>query len=136
MRAFRSLRFFRGGSFEGWLRRILVHLARDRYRAQGRRPEPVLLERESVGREPHESLEERELARLVADALLALPEPQRLALSLRTREGLEYDEIAAQTGVTAETARTRVMKARRGLLRILGPYLAVPDTEAAPRRGP
>ncbi|NOT29568.1 MAG: sigma-70 family RNA polymerase sigma factor, partial [Planctomycetes bacterium] len=45
VRAFRSLAFYRGeGSFAGWLRRILVHLVQDRFRARAQRPEAVLHE--------------------------------------------------------------------------------------------
>jgi RNA polymerase sigma-70 factor (ECF subfamily) len=142
VRAFRSLAYYRAqGSFAGWLRRILVHLAQDRYRAR-RRPEPVLLPPElSGGREPHRVLEGRELARILAEALAALAAPLRIALVLRTREGLEYEEIAVATGVTPATARTRVMKARKLLQRLLGPYLATheADVRAAqrtPRRAP
>ena len=68
-----------------------------------------------AAREPHGRAEARELARSLADALGALAAPLRVALLLRTREGLEYAEIGTLTGVTAETARTRVMKARKRL---------------------
>jgi RNA polymerase sigma-70 factor, ECF subfamily len=138
VRAFRSLDFYRGaGSFQGWLRRILVHLAQDRFRAQGQRPEPLALSEEHAGgREPHALLEGHELARLLADALASLAAPLRTALLLRTREGLEYEEISGLTGVTAETARTRVMKARKLLLRMLGPHLGANEPARTPRRRP
>jgi len=142
VRAFRSLALYRGeGSFAGWLRRILVHLVQDRFRARGQRPEPTLLPSELAGgREPHGLVEERELARVLADALETLAAPLRVALLLRTREGLEYEEVAALTGVTPATARTRVMKARKALLRLLAPYLgertAGHTAERAARRAP
>jgi RNA polymerase sigma-70 factor (ECF subfamily) len=133
VRAFRSLAFYRGtGSFEGWLRRIVVHLAQDRFRSRGPRPVAVGLSEALAARgEPHHALEGRELRIVLADALESLPADLRLALILRTREELEYEAIAAQTDVTPETARTRVMKARRMLLRWLAPYLG----ESAPRLG-
>jgi RNA polymerase sigma-70 factor (ECF subfamily) len=141
VRAFRSLSFYRAeGSFAGWLRRILVHLAQDHYRAHGKRPEPAPLPGElRGGREPHALAEGRELRRNLADALEALSPPLRLALLLRTREGLEYAEVAAVTGVTPETARTRVMKARKLLSRSLAPYLPSEHDERgerAERRAP
>jgi RNA polymerase sigma-70 factor (ECF subfamily) len=133
VRAFRSLAFYRNqGSFEGWLRRILVHLAQDRYRGRGQGVVALELPAELAGgREPHGALEGRELRRMLADALEGLAPPLRLALLLRTREALEYEAIAELTGVTPETARTRVMKARKLLLRGLAPYLG----EAARRLG-
>jgi RNA polymerase sigma-70 factor (ECF subfamily) len=134
VRAFRSLAFYRGeGSFAGWLRRILVHLAQDRYRARAKHVEVAPLPRELAGgRDPQRTLEGRELGRALADALESLGAPLRAALLLRTREGLEYDEIAALTGVTPETARTRVMKGRKTLLRLLGPHLTVREERRVP----
>ena len=142
IKAFRSLAFYRGeGSFAGWLRRILVHLAQDRFRAQGRRAEsaalPLEILRELAGasseaREPQRELEGRELAAHLDDALRALDVPLRTALLLRTRESLDYEEIATLTGVTPATARTRVMKARKVLARLLAPYLARREERRTP----
>jgi len=135
VRAFHSLAFYRGeGSFAGWLRRILVHLAQDHFRAR-KQPEPSPLPLElGGGREPHRLVEERELRRVLGEALRTLGPSLRIALLLRTREGLEYAEIGSLTGVTAETARTRVMKARKVLARLLAPYLAGRGGERSERR--
>lgn len=132
VRAFRSLAFYRGeGSLAGWLRRIAVHLAQDRFRGRGPTSEPLPDEHSAVAtREPHARLEERELARVAARAVEALESALRTTLLLRTREGLEYEEIGELTGVTPATARTRVMKARKALLRSLAPYLGALAAEA------
>lgn len=133
VRAFRSLALYRGeGPFVGWLRRILVHLAQDGFRARGREPAALPLPGEIAGGdEPGRTLERRELARAVAAALGRLSVPLRTALLLRTREGLEYEEIGALTGVTPATARTRVMKARRALLGLLARVLGAPERPRA-----
>src|SRR6185503_9089392 len=68
VRAFRSLSFYRGeGSFSGWLRRIVVHLVHDRFRAEARRLDSTPLTSEPVegGREGAARLEGHELARRV-----------------------------------------------------------------------
>jgi len=44
-----------------------------------------------------------------------LPERQRLALSLRVADELDYDEIAERIGGTAAAARANVYQARRRL---------------------
>jgi RNA polymerase sigma-70 factor (ECF subfamily) len=138
VRAFRSLEHYRGeGAFIGWLKRILVHLAQDRYRARGRSHEADALPPELPGgREPGAEVERRELARAVDTALAALTAPLRVALLLRTRDGLEYEEIGTLTGVTPATARTRVMKARRVLARLLERFLGTEARVRAPRREP
>jgi len=42
---------------------------------------------------------------------------------VRALEGLDYEDVAAATGVTPDTARTHVMQARRALARWLKPFL-------------
>ena len=125
LRAHRSLHWFRGdGAFAGWLRRILIHLVRDRFRREGRRPDdgPPLASLPEIATEdgPGHEARQRELSRILGGAIERLPDHLRIALVLRTREGLPYADIAEATGVTAATARTQVMKARRTLLRQLG----------------
>ncbi len=126
VRGYHALAFYRAeGSFAGWLRRILVHLAQDRFRRHGRSPRSEPLTNEHVAprsREPVNELKGRELARAVLEAVRGLPAALRIALVLRALEGLEYDEIAAATDVTPATARTRVMKARKLLGRTLAPH--------------
>jgi RNA polymerase sigma-70 factor (ECF subfamily) len=54
----------------------------------------------------------------VADAVTALPEPERDALVLHVWEGLSYDEVADALGVPIGTVRSRLHRAR-GRLREL-----------------
>ena len=130
VRAHGGLAHFRGeGSFLGWLRRILLHLVRDRFRRWERRPPAAPLGEATVPvaeDSPVQELSSREVGRRVAEAIEALPENLRISLLLRTQEGWSYEELAEATGVTQQTARTRVMKARKSLRRSLG-YLLDPD---------
>ncbi|MEW6073538.1 MAG: RNA polymerase sigma factor [Planctomycetota bacterium] len=128
VRAHGALRWYRGeaGLF-AWLRTILVHLARDRFRRERRRPAPGPLSgaaEPAVDRGPLVEAGARELVQLVAEGLRRLPDPLRIAFVLRALDGLDYEEVARATGVRPATARTQVMKARRALERFLGPYLA------------
>ncbi len=125
VKAHGALRWYRGeGAFLGWMRRILVHLVRDRYRRDSRRPTTApLTEGPIVQRGPLAEVKSRELQLLVAEGLRRLPDHLRIALVLRTLDGLDYEEVSRATGVTLATARTQVMKARRALRRILEPHL-------------
>jgi RNA polymerase sigma factor (sigma-70 family) len=60
--------------------------------------------------------ETKGLARDLARALQALPAHYRQVLLLRDYEGLSVDEIAAQLGLTRESAKARLHRAR-GLAR-------------------
>jgi len=132
VRAHGGLAHYRGeGSFLGWLRRILLHLFRDRIRRCQSRPRCApLTETGSTKASPIQELSSREVGRRVSAAVEALPESLRVTLLLRTQEGWSYDELASATGVTPQTARTRVMKARKELRRTLASLLE-PDTSSA-----
>ena len=55
-----------------------------------------------------------------------LPAEYRGALLLRAEEGLSFRDIADVMGLTEETARWRVFKARQKLMAVLGPDMLPP----------
>ena len=57
----------------------------------------------------------------VADAVTALPEPERDALVLHVWEGLSYEEVADALGVPIGTVRSRLNRARGRLRELAGP---------------
>jgi RNA polymerase sigma-70 factor (ECF subfamily) len=61
---------------------------------------------------PERALESRELGRAIATAAASLPDDQRAALVLAEMHGLSIDEIAAALEVPANTAKTRLFRAR------------------------
>lgn len=64
---------------------------------------------------PERRLDSREQAQALLDALAALPPLQREAFLLQAEGGLSVAEIAATTGVSAETAKSRLRYARTRL---------------------
>lgn len=64
---------------------------------------------------PVRQLQSREQAQALLDALAALPVPQREAFLLQAEAGLSLAEIAQTTGVSAETAKSRLRYARERL---------------------
>jgi RNA polymerase sigma-70 factor (ECF subfamily) len=56
----------------------------------------------------------------VADAVTALPEPERDALVLHVWEGLSYEEVADALGVPVGTVRSRLHRARGRLRELPG----------------
>ena len=57
----------------------------------------------------------------VQTALLALPEPFRVALVLRIYGDLSYDDIAVAQGIPVQTVKSRLFRARSVLHELLGP---------------
>ena len=93
---------------DAWAFRSLYRLAMDRHRWHRR----VRLLAERLGAQPerHSSIDHAD--RLVVwEAVEGLPERQRLAIYLRYRADLPYEEIGAILGIAAPSARSHVSRA-------------------------
>ena len=118
LRAFRGLSGFKGqAKFSSWLYRITLNLCRDWMRRQRRAPviatpdgvDLVELAGESANVETADAaVGRRELSRLVARAMTALPEEQRAAIVLKEYHGLTFQEIADLLGCPLSTVKTRL----------------------------
>ncbi len=98
LKALRGLEAFRGdASFQTWLVRIVINTARSALRARARRGERSLelVKEPASGEDPARLAFVRSEAERIAGYLDALPEKQRVAVTLRVFEGLSYREIAA-----------------------------------------
>jgi RNA polymerase sigma-70 factor, ECF subfamily len=126
LKAFAAVgRFQAGSNFRAWLFRIghnnFVNLRRSvRHNRQPLVPE--IAEEQHHG--PVAEALSREALLLIADAVSKLPSDFRGALTLRVEEGLSFRDIAAVLGITEETARWRVFKARQKLMAVLAPELS------------
>ncbi|MFB0538288.1 MAG: RNA polymerase sigma factor, partial [Anaerolineae bacterium] len=61
---------------------------------------------------PEEAVLRQDLARGLEAGIAKLPVDQRLTLVLSDVQGLSYDEIAAVTGVSLGTVKSRLSRAR------------------------
>jgi len=131
-RAHARLSSFAGRStFGTWITSIALRLCADLERARksrrrhvGELPHDFDLDRDArAPRSANPSLqsEQRETVRDVEAALARLPRRLRVALTLRTIEGLEYEEVARAMGTTIRSARLYVWEARQRLARELDP---------------
>lgn len=73
--------------------------------------------------DPAADMERRELQRIVARAVAALPERLRFAVILRRYEELSYEEIADVLGCSVTAAKLRVHRANAILADRLAPYV-------------
>jgi RNA polymerase sigma-70 factor (ECF subfamily) len=136
IKAYRALRGFRGESaFYTWLYRIAINTAKNYLVSQGRRPlavEPLadeeggpdglILNLREDSTPEHNVLAE-EIARTVEQAIGALPEDLRTAITLREIDGLSYEEIAEIMDCPIGTVRSRIFRAREAIDRDLKPLL-------------
>jgi RNA polymerase sigma-70 factor (ECF subfamily) len=139
VRAFRALPRFRGeSSFRTWLHRIAVNVIRSHMVRRGRRLETAAV-RDS-GEDSHslfervpseEDLEATVTRRQMIDrALATLSDDVRLLVTLRDVQGLEYQEIAAITGLPIGTVESRIFRARQRLRPLLAPLMSQPAGHA------
>jgi len=144
-RVFEKRREFRGASkFSTWLWRIAVNRCYDEMRRPATRATTESLDddRSTVvldinvadARTPRDSLEDREEAELVRQALLNLPEHYRAVLVLRHYENLKLREIAEVLGLPEGTVCSRMAEALAQLSRQLEPALS-PGTRVGPSKG-
>ncbi len=115
------------GSFEGWVRRIIINTALRTYQRQRFEYESSGWERlPEAPMEPDiiNHLSEAELLRLVS----RLPEGYRMVFNLVAIEGHSHAEVAEMLGIQESTSRSQLTKARRWLceqLQRLYPDVAV-----------
>ena len=98
-----------------WLRRVVSNLCIDRVRGRARLT--VTDEVPEVADPPRQltRLEDDEMKRRVDTALKALPERQRLALTLFHYEGMSQIEVGAVMGISDEAVESLLGRARRQL---------------------
>jgi RNA polymerase sigma-70 factor (ECF subfamily) len=103
------------GGVGPWLRRVVSNLAIDKLRVRGRFDVTDEPPEQPHAAEQLRGLESRELSQRVSAALQALPDRQRLALTMFHYEGLSLQEVGAMMGVSSEAVESLLARARRTL---------------------
>lgn len=114
-----------------WLRRVAANLCIDRVRSRRNTTVTDTLPEESEDPVQMRQLAERELAARVDGALQALPDRQRLALTLFHYEGMSQIEVGNAMGISDEAVESLLARARRTLkVSLKGEWRALlPETE-------
>lgn len=110
---------FKGeGSFEGWIRRVMVNEALTHLRKS--RAMYVETDLEQADREPDydrlsDHLEAEDLQKMIQE----LPPGYRLVFNMYAIDGYSHKEIAEQLGITENTSKSQLSRARTYLQKIL-----------------
>lgn len=127
IKAYRALPGFRGQSaFYTWLYRIAVNTAKNHLASRNRRPQSVELDAEDADtgpaaealkdtEDPEGALRRDELQHAIEQAIAALPDDLRAALTLREFDGLSYAQIAEVMACPVGTVRSRIFRAREAV---------------------
>jgi len=102
------------GSFEGWVRRVMVntalkHCQKKRIRFDELHPD--MQNGPSIDPYVYSHLGENDLLHLIRQ----LPEGYRIVFNLHIIEGYSHEEIATMLGIKDSTSRSQLVKARRML---------------------
>ena len=121
--------------FKGWLNQIITNLFYDQLRKSQRQVETISIDEDSEKSasikcklldnkcKPYEKCISAELEKIIKNAVLALPEPFRIAIVLREFQGLSYEEIAEATNSSLGTVKSRIARARGKLQEDLKAYI-------------
>ena len=136
VKAYRALPGFRGESaFYTWLYRIGINTAKNYLVAAKQRPilsadfEDEDGDKTSAGEQipdlntPETEYMNRQIVETVNQAVTALPEDLRTAITLREMEGLSYEDIAIAMDCPIGTVRSRIFRARDAISAQLKPLL-------------
>ena len=135
IKAFRALPRFRGDSaFYTWLYRIADNTVKNHIAAKSRRPPAVDIDVESAQfmdgaqslrdeEDPAAALARDELSAAIGQAIGALPDDLRSAVTLRELDGLSYEQIASIMQCPVGTVRSRIFRARKAIDERIGPLL-------------
>ncbi|MFI2810600.1 MULTISPECIES: RNA polymerase sigma factor RpoE [Microbulbifer] len=136
IKAYRALANFRGESaFYTWMYRIAINTAKNHLVSRGRRPPSSDVDLEDAefysgadmlrdNETPENQLFRDQLEQAVHQAIQALPEDLRSAVTLREMEGLSYEDIAEVMGCPVGTVRSRIFRAREAIDRTVKAVMA------------
>lgn len=120
IRVFDSLKNFRfEGSFEGWLKRVAVTTCLDFNKKIRNEPFAEEIENQvhlSSGDDIHQQMGARDLINL----LQGLPVGYRTVFNLYVIEGYGHAEISELLGISENTSKSQLFKARRILQQLIG----------------
>jgi len=118
-------RWKRGSArFSTWLYRVAMNVCLDRIARKRESTADDLPELADPRPEPSVALHASEMGRRVSTALAALPESQRIAVTLCHYQGLHNTEAAEVIGVSVEALESLLARARRALRAQLRPVAA------------
>jgi RNA polymerase sigma factor (sigma-70 family) len=121
VKVFKNIDKFQGaGSFEGWIKRIIVNTALEELRKKKRKL--IVDDIEEMKFQP-ESLEKTDSAlnaKEIIKLIQALPEGYQLIFNLYVIEGYSHKEIAEMLNINEGTSRSQLSKARTYLQKMVG----------------
>ena len=130
-RIYKKIKQFSGqGSFEGWMRRIMVNVAIDNFRKNQKYYYHEDIEETYATSMPTDEIPDTFSTEEILRTIQQLPTGYRIVFNLFAIEGYSHKEIAEILGVSESTSKTQLLKARKKLRSQLS-WLQQPQTNSA-----
>jgi RNA polymerase sigma factor (sigma-70 family) len=115
IKVFKNISYYEGrGSFEGWVRKIMVRECLDYIKVQ----RGIWISIEDAPYLPDNQIDSTDVNLSVAELMAlidTLPVGYRTVFNLYAIEGYKHQEIAEMLGISENTSKTQLMKAREAL---------------------
>lgn len=130
IKVFKSIENYKGdGSFEGWIKRIVINTAIDNYRRK--KVKPVVVDSEMtdrVGSDLEDEVEDESIyqqipVNVVLEAVQELSPAYQTVFNLYVMEGYNHNEIAEMLDISVGTSKSNLSKARLNLRKKLKPLV-------------
>jgi len=130
IKVFKSIENYKGdGSFEGWIKRIVINTAIDNYRRK--KVKPLVIDSDltdRLGDDMEDELEDETIyqqipIKMVLEAVQKLSPAYQTVFNLYVMEGYNHNEIAEMLEISVGTSKSNLSKARQNLRRLLKPLV-------------
>ncbi len=126
VQVFKSLKSFRHeGSFEGWVRKIMVHCCLKHFRSKTKMHAVINIESVNVNETGNEEILSRLGKKELLKMVQALSPAYRLVFNLYIFEGMKHREIAKQLGISEGTSKSNFFDAKVILKRAVANSLKI-----------
>ena len=133
IKVFSNIASYRGeGSFEGWMKRIMINTAIDHYQRNLRHGHHYhvdeLEEYTALSDQADHDPDPPPYTRIPVDRLMEmvrkLPDGYRMVFNLYAIEGYSHKEVSGMLGFSENTSKTQLLKARKALRKMLEEWVS------------
>jgi len=123
-RIFKKINTYSGkGSFEGWMRKIIVNIAIDNFRRNNKYYFHEIVEESGYDLEYAEYIPDNLTLEDILKTIQSLPNGYRVVFNMFAIEGFSHKEIAEMMDISESTSKTQYLKARKKLqVKLTGLY--------------
>ena len=113
IKVFFNLKNFKGGSLEGWVRKIMVNTSLDEIRKNTKFKKNISIE--NINEREKNNILEGLMAQDLLNVIKELPSGYRVVFNLFAIEGYSHKEIAKKLGISEGTSKSQYSRARVSL---------------------